>query len=182
MLLSSIGEVVSPRLIEVLSGVGLGAFIGRNGLPFFSGLAGEPDAGVTQALTALGFAFLERASEEPGDAPFAELEGILESSPVMIGPLDMSFLSYNPNRPTFPGVDHYVLVYKIEGEQAFLHDPAGFGNVFISKTELADAWRADAIGYKRGHYRYWTQLRRTSNPTPDQIATASISFLRALYG
>lgn len=160
----------------------LAHFIGGKGLPFFSGLAGEPDAGVTQALTVLGFAFVEKASEESGAAPFAELEGILESSPVMIGPLDMSFLSYNPNRPTFPGVDHYVLIYKLEGEQVFLHDPAGFGNVFISKTELADAWRAEAIEYKRGHYRYWTQPRRTSDPTPEEIATESISFFRALYG
>ena len=38
MLLASAGETVSPRLIEVLSGVGLGAFQNRDGLPFFSGM------------------------------------------------------------------------------------------------------------------------------------------------
>ncbi len=65
MLLSSIGEVVPPRLIEVLSGVGLGAFISADGLPFFSGLGGLPDEGISRALRILGFASEETAFETP---------------------------------------------------------------------------------------------------------------------
>ena len=65
MLLSSIGEVVSPRLVEALSGVGLGAFISPDGLPFFSGLGGLPDEGISRALRILGFASEETAFETP---------------------------------------------------------------------------------------------------------------------
>ena len=180
MLLSAGGEQVSPRLIEVLSGVGLGAF-SRDGLAFFSGLTGAPDKGISQALSTLGFAFTEEARETPDDAPFDALEATLQISPVVVGPLDMSFLSYNPGRPRFPGVDHYVVVYKIEGDRVFVYDPAGYGEAFLTKTELADAWRADAIVYKRGHYRSWSHPHRIASPTQDAIVEEAILFFKGRY-
>ena len=69
MLLGAHGEDVAPQCIEVLSGVGLGAFIAEDGLPFFSGLAGAPDAGITRALAVLGFAIAERAAEASDPVP-----------------------------------------------------------------------------------------------------------------
>ena len=69
MLLSSISEQVSPRLIEALSGVGLGASIIPNGLTYFGELT-PPDRGITQALGLLGFTCEEAAAEAPDRAPF----------------------------------------------------------------------------------------------------------------
>jgi len=34
-----------------------------------------------------------------------------------------------------------------------LHDPAGFAHALIDRKNLKKAWQADAIGYRRGHYR-----------------------------
>ncbi|MFH1472904.1 MAG: cysteine peptidase family C39 domain-containing protein, partial [bacterium] len=150
MLLSSVGEDISPRVLEVLSGVGLGATISQGGLPLFSGLTGEPDNGITKALEILGFEFEERASEKPGSPPFDELEKVLKDSPAIIGPLDMQYLVYNPGRPNFEGVDHFVLVYRIAGDKVFLHDPAGYAHVSIGKDDLEKAWRAESIVYRRG--------------------------------
>jgi hypothetical protein len=178
MLLSAGGEQISPRLIEVLSGVGLGAFVSREGLPFFSGRAGTPDMGISQALSTLGFAFTEAACEAPDAPPFDRLQAALATSPVAVGPLDMSFLSYNPGRP---GVDHYVLVDRMEDDRVTVYDPAGYGAVFLGRTELADAWRADAIGYRRGHYRSWSHARRIASPSEDEIAAKAIGFFRSRY-
>lgn len=51
MLLSSIGENVSPQIVEVLSGVGLGAMIEKERTLFLS--MRDPDDGINYALTSL---------------------------------------------------------------------------------------------------------------------------------
>ncbi|KKQ50717.1 MAG: hypothetical protein US75_C0011G0011 [Candidatus Woesebacteria bacterium GW2011_GWC1_38_13] len=182
MLLGSIGENISSKLIEPLTGVGLGAmFHERSGLPFFSGAAGDPDKGITKALEILGFKFMEKNKEE-GEAPFDELAEVLEESPAVIGPLNMSFLDYNPDRPKSEGVDHFILVYKIEGDKVFVNDPAGFAHVYISKEKLAKAWKADGIKYKRGHYRYWAKPERISTPTDEEIYQKAMEWFKELYG
>lgn len=77
MLLASIGETVSPRLIEVLSGVGLGAFQTPNGLPFFSGFAGLPDRGISAALDMLGFGYEETSVDQAEPDPIDQLTALL---------------------------------------------------------------------------------------------------------
>lgn len=180
MLLSGIGEQISPRLIEALTGVGLGARF--NGpLPFFGELT-SPDRGLSQALGLLGFAFDEQADDK-ADAPALErLDGLLGKGPVIVGPLDMSHLVYNPARPRDPGVDHYVVVLGTEGGSYRLHDPAGFAHVVIAPADLAAAWRADAVAYRRGHFRSWTRPRRLGSPAPDAIFEAAMATFRRLYG
>jgi hypothetical protein len=104
MLLSSIDEHISPRLIEALTGVGLGASFNPP-LPFFGKLQ-PPDLGLTQALELLGFGFDEQAQDWPEPAPLERLA----RAPMIAGPLDMSHLVYNPGRPRGGGVDHYVVI------------------------------------------------------------------------
>lgn len=181
MLLASVGEDVSPRLIEALSGVGLGAFQNRNGLPFFSGLAGKPDTGISNALELLGFAFSESASEESQAPPFERLEALLKDSAVIVGPLDMSHLTYNPTRPRYAGVDHFILVIGVEGEQFRVHDPAGFANALIGRADLQAAWQAEAIAYRNGHYRRWSHAWRRRTPDPGQLHADAMEFFRNQY-
>lgn len=187
MLLSAIGENISPRLIEVLSGVGLGAFVSIDGSgagggrPFFSGLAGLPDAGITRAFGILGFDADERAIDGPGPAPFAELAAVLADSPAILGPLDMCLLSYNPGRTATPGVDHFVVADRMAADRVVVYDPAGFAEAAIAMDALEAAWRADAIAYRRGRYRYWARPRRRSRPTDEQIATSAFAVFAQLY-
>lgn len=181
MMLGYVGENVSPKLIEPLTGVGLGAmYHEKSGLSFFSGAAGEPDKGISKALEILGFQFIEK-NREGGEAPFEELKKVLEKSTAVIGPLDMSFLDYNPDRPKSDGVDHFVLVYKIEGDRVYLNDPAGFAKVFISFEQLAKAWKAESIGYKRGYYRYWANPIRVDLPSDKVIFQRAMEWFRELY-
>ncbi|MEO8557875.1 MAG: hypothetical protein ABI439_02345 [Rhodospirillales bacterium] len=181
MLLASVGETISPRLIEALSGVGLGAFQNRQDLPFFSGLTGKPDAGISAALDLLGFAFSESASEESTPAPFERLQALLKDSAVVIGPLDMSHLTYNPMRPRQSGIDHFVLVFGVEGERFRLHDPAGFANVLIEHDDLQAAWQAESIAYRNGHYRRWSHAWRKRQVSDDALYDATLEFFRNQY-
>src|SRR5215510_7581102 len=84
MLLASIGESVSPSLIEVLTGVGLGAWWDRSSrLAFFDSVA--PDVGVSRALDLLGFDCLEQAGDEGDPPPLDELRRALAAGPVALG-------------------------------------------------------------------------------------------------
>lgn len=182
MLLASIGEKIAPSLIEVVGGVGLGAeAIPGTNVTFFSGFSGLPDKAISRALKTLGFSFKEKAQDDPDNPPYKEIREILATSPVVFGPLDMSYLVYNPDRPSFPGVDHFVLVYGMTDKEAFLHDPAGFPNVSISLDNLTLAWRAEAIGYKEGYYRYWASPKRISSPTPEEIYRQSLENFQWIY-
>ena len=68
MLLESAGESVEPRLVEVLSGVGLGAiWVAESQTLFLSGLASAPDVGLSRSFRLLGFRVVEEA-EADGDA------------------------------------------------------------------------------------------------------------------
>ena len=138
MLLSSIGEQVSPRLIEALTGVGLGASFNPP-LPFFGQLQ-PPDLGLSQALELLGFGFDEDSTEQADPAPLERLA----QAPAIVGPIDMSHLVYNPMRPRDPGVDHYVVILGAQDGRYRLHDPAGFAHVPLDAANLATAWAGRA--------------------------------------
>ena len=179
MLLASIGEEVPSSRIEVLTGVGLGAFwIEEENLILFSST--PPDVGVSQALTLLGFEYTEGSSQEAGPAPAKELRAALARSPAVLGPLDMGYLAYLPFEE--PGADHYVLAYAMDEDQVCLHDPLGFPLVSLPLDRLELAWKAERIGYRRGSYRYWTSPTHAHHPSEDEIYERALQCFRSGYG
>ena len=182
MLLDSIGESISPAKVEVLSGVGIGAcLLTKDKLLFFNTYAGAPDTGISRALEILGFNYEEKSSERSDFNPFDQLRKNLNESPVVLGPLDMGYLKYNPRSESLYGVDHFVLVYGIDNNNAYFHDPAGFPCVSIPIKDLAEAWKAENIGYRRNYYRYWTKPARVKQPKGKEIYDQAIQFFRSLY-
>lgn len=181
MLLGASGVSIRPAEIEVLSGVGLGAFMRPEGLPFFSSAAGVPDRGITRALEILGFAFEEHAQEDGIAAPFDWLTARLAKGPVVVGPLDMSLLAYNPGRPRFGGVDHYVLVSAIDAADVRVYDPAGYAAVSLSRELFAQSWQASTIAYRRGAFRAWCAPRRLRTPSAESIRREAVAWFQSLY-
>ncbi|NBI29677.1 hypothetical protein [Chengkuizengella marina] len=180
MLLSSIGENISPSLIEVLSGFSLGASI-FDDLIYFDDCTSSPDKAINVAFETLGFKVKENASLEKESIPLKELKLSLSNSVVMLGPLDMGYLTYLPNHKFLGGADHYVLAIEINDYEILLHDPAGYPFVSLSLNQLEKAWRADQIHYKRGHFRYWHAPKRTSNLTQEDIYVKAIQNFKKIY-
>jgi len=179
MLLASIGEDVPPSQIEVLTGVGLGAFWIREArLIFFSST--PPDIGVSKALELLGFAYTERSRQEGEPAPLDELRRDLAKGAVVLGPLDMGYLDYLPYHANAAGVDHYVLAYAMD-DQVHLHDPDGYPHVSLSLEQLALAWKAERVDYRRGAYRCWTAPKRIDHPSQAKIYEQALAFFRSAY-
>jgi hypothetical protein len=180
MLLAATGEQVSPGLIEVLSGVGLGATWLPDSEVFFLSMA-APDVGIGRALGLLGFDVMERAHRDDDAAPFDELGTALAQGPAVLGPLDMGLLTYVAGRGTATGADHFVLVYGLDEAEAHLHDPAGQPHVSISRTDLEKAWRAELVEYRRGAYRWWTNPRRVRRPSEAELVQTALAAFREIY-
>ena len=183
MLLAGINEHISASLIEVLTGVGLGAYLEIDGLLFFSNLTARPDIGISKAMEILGFSFKENFSERSDIDPFGALENDLQSSNAILGPLDMSYLVYIPGHQYMRGsaVDHFVLAYGIDQDKLYLHDPAGYPHVSITRPEMLLAWKAENIGYRRGYYRYWVSPERKASPSEEEVYHQALRFFKSIY-
>lgn len=180
MLLSAQGEHVYPGLVEVLTGVGLGAVQAPDGRTFLSTTPDNVPAGVSRALELLGFA--ATTTTGPADAPPGELLAAdLATGPVMLGPLDMGELSYIPWHRVLAGSDHYVVAYAVDDERAYLQDPAGFPCTALGLEELARAWRAERIGAPGGPFRRWLGLRRTARPSGGELYDAALEYFGSVY-
>ena len=178
MLLDSIGEIVCPEVIEVGCGIGLSAFLeAETGNLFFSPFVVAPDEGLSRSLNILGFSF-DNGSFEAGSA-LSGLRELLKNGPVVIGPVDMGHMTYNPVRAA--GADHFVLVYGAEGDEFLIHDPAGYPHVRLVASSLLEAWQAEAIGYKAKACQYWHAPQKSSRPDEEQVRIAVWSFFREMY-
>lgn len=180
MLLTSIGEEITPFIIEVLSGVGLGAFILKGTNLLFFGWE-VPDNGIDNALKILRFNCIAGKISKTKPAPISQLKENLKKSPVVIGPLDMGYLVYNPRYLSLRRADHFVLVYGIDKDGVHLHDPAGFPHVILSIDNLKIAWKAKGVGYSEEFYRYWAVPKRIKSPTTNEIHKSAVELFKALY-
>jgi hypothetical protein len=186
MLLEAEGYRYEPGYLECLTLVGIGAshVVDKEGSFYFFGM-GLPDRGISLALHTLGFEFteiFEKKSDEAAErAALAILAKHLKEGPVIAGPLDMGFLSYNPDHRFMAGADHFVLVYGLEGEEVLLHDPAGFPGTRLSQDKFMLAWKARRIGYKDGHFRMWSMPRKVSDPSPVEIFDVTDRTIAARY-
>lgn len=132
----------------------------------------EPDAGLTRAISYLGWACDEWHGGTPDEA-VAHLRDALNHSPVLIGPVDMGGLTYIPWREDAVGSDHYVAALGIEGDSVQVHDPAGWPFALISLDALIEAWKAEKIGYGR-------KLLMRFNFRPDHPRSISEAAAQAL--
>lgn len=182
MLLSTIGEDISPSLIEVLTGFALGASIEvDNNLLFFDNCTSSPDKGINHAFKILGFNVIEKVCKEGGLMPLNELKDDLTRSPVMLGPFDMGHLTYNPNHHYLGGSDHYALALDFNDKQILLHDPAGFPYVWLPFEQLELAWKAETITWSDGSFRAWSSPIRVSNLSSEEIYEKAIQLFKASY-
>jgi hypothetical protein len=180
MLLSAHGERVYPGLVEVLTGVGLGAVQAPDGRTYLSTTPQQVPAGVDKALELLGFEAATAAG--PEDADVLELLGAdLATGPVVLGPLDMGHLTYIPWHRALAGSDHYVVAEAVDGDLARLQDPAGFPATALGRDDLARAWRAERIGAPGGPFRRWLRPRRVARPTGRQLYDDAMAFFGAAY-
>ncbi len=180
MLLASIGEDVSPSIVETLCGIGLSAFWHEEENLLFFNFA-LPSEELTRAVEILGFRWKERVVSKREDPPLEQLKTDLEKSPVLFGPVDMGYLDYNPNHKFLYSADHYVLLYNYKEGNYHLHDPEKFPCVLVTEDQLVKSWNSDKIYYGTENYQYWTMPKRVSKPAESEIYDKAMMDFKSIY-
>ncbi|WP_247946487.1 C39 family peptidase [Streptococcus oralis] len=187
MALDAYGYDFKAEFLEAIMAMGNGASIvkedDQHPLVFFDN--GMPDISISHSLKILGFDYedfyLKDGSEVDLEEIKRKLETFLSNGPVVLGPLDMGHLTYNPNHTILYGVDHFVTVYDIDNQYLYLHDPAGFACMKVAFKDILEAWKAEAIDYKSGAYSMWGNFKKVKNPSQTEIYQETARIMRRRY-
>ena len=187
MALDAYGYDFKAEFLEAIMVMGNGASIVKedeqNPLVFFDN--GMPDLSISHSLKILGFDYEDFYVKDGAEVDLeeikAKLESFLSNGPVVLGPLDMGHLTYNPNHTILYGVDHFVTVYAVDGQYLYLHDPAGFACMKVAFSDIIEAWKAEAIDYKRGAYSMWGNFKKIKSPIQTQIYQDTARIMRDRY-
>jgi len=147
-------------------------------LVFFSGPNVNPDSGLNLALQSLGWSANEHYGGADGDA-LRLLSEATKMGPALVGPVDLGYLSYNPNHTNLAGIDHYVVVLAVQDQWVVLHDPAGFPYAVIPAADFLLAWQADAVPYKRGPYTLRWAFRAKAEVSRQQMISSTLAALES---
>ena len=187
MALHSYGYDVRPEFLEAIMAMGNGASIvkedEKHPLVFFDN--GMPDSSISHSLDILGFTYDEYYIKDSYAANLLSIREILSkfllSGPLVLGPLDMGYLTYNPNHIHLYEADHFVSVYDLDDEFIYFHDPAGFASMKMSFSEFLKAWEAKNIDYKRGSFSMWANFKKIKSPTSKEIYQKTSMLMKQQY-
>ena len=187
MALDDYGYDFKAEFLEAIMAMGNGASIvkedDQHPLVFFDN--GMPDISISHSLKILGFDYedfyLKDGSEVDLEEIKRKLETFLSNGPVVLGPLDMGHLTYNPNHTILYGVDHFVTVYSIDDQYLYLHDPAGFACMKVAFKDILEAWKAEAIDYKSGAYSMWGNFKKVKSPSQTEIYQETARIMKNRY-
>lgn len=134
--------------LECMTGMPFGTTFLKLGSPLFfpNAAALNPDIALTRALDVLGWGCDLWRGASPDEAETA-LRLAAQQGPVLLGPVDMGYLTYDPEHQNKSGGDHFVIVLELEGDTVRLHDPQRYPLVTIPIGELMQAWDASRLGY-----------------------------------
>ena len=187
MALETYGYDFKAEFLEAIMVMGNGASIVKEDeehpLVFFDN--GMPDLSISHSLKILGFDYEDFYLKDGAEVNLEEIKGKLETflsnGPVVLGPLDMGHLTYNPNHTILYGVDHFVTVYGIDDQYLYLHDPAGFACMKVTFNDILEAWKAEDIDYKRGSYSMWGNFKKVKSPSQTEIYQETARIMKTRY-
>ena len=187
MALETYGYDFKAEFLEAIMVMGNGASIvnedEEHPLVFFDN--GMPDLSISHSLKILGFVYEDFYLKDGAEVDLEEIKGKLEmflsNGPVVLGPLDMGHLTYNPNHTILYGVDHFVTVYALDGQYLYLHDPAGFACMKVTFNDILEAWKAEDIDYKRGSYSMWGNFKKVKSPSQTEIYQETARIIKTRY-
>ncbi len=144
----------------------------------FSSSEVDPDQGLTLAFKALGWTCLEQRGQEPDEA-LAALRQAVRQAPVLVGPIDLGYLRYNPFHNSLAGGDHFVVVLAVQDETILLHDPWKFPCVSLPLSAFLQAWRAERIEYLQAPYTFRSDFRKAEQISRQETIERTLTAVQA---
>lgn len=179
---AGMADLPSVGFIECATGMPFGTTFLDFEIPLFfpNPAATDPHQGLSQALKILGWTNELWQSDDAAEAT-EYLKNALENSPVLLGPLDMSHLLYDPNHTAKTGGDHFIVALSIDnGNMVTLHDPQFYPFVQLSFAELLRAWDARRIGYIDKAYTLRHRFREERRVNRAEMITSIFTIAQAL--
>ncbi len=167
--------------IECLTGMPFGTCFLNFDIPMFfpSPAETDPHTGLSRALETLGWTCNLWQGENEEEARI-KLEYALREGPVLLGPLDMSFLSYDPNHKSKAGGDHFLVVLDIKDNLVELHDPQFYPYALLPVREMMQAWNASTIGYIDKTYTLRYDFRERNTVSREQLLMTMLDVAQTL--
>lgn len=166
----------SPGFLECLSTMPFGNTY-LTGARLFLFDAFDPHQGLTRAIETLGWTCrLEQGGDE--HSALERLRAAVKLGPVLLGPLDMGYLTYHPNASFLGGVDHFVVVLQVEPDHVLIHDPKGIPYATLPCDALLQAWRAERIPYIDETYTMRSQFRPVKAISRKAMIARTLPYIR----
>ncbi|MEV4127359.1 hypothetical protein [Nocardia sp. NPDC049707] len=163
-------DAPEPGVIETVTGSPFGMQLVGGALPFFDPYGWTPETGVQDALAVLGWTARTLSGSDADDA-LGQLTSLLEAGPVMVGPVEMGHLRYQPGMTGPIGADHYLIAVGVERDHITVHDPQGYPYARLPLPDFMDAWRADLLTYGQP-YTMRTDFTRVARVSVDAALIA----------
>lgn len=173
-------ELPTPSFIECLTTMPFGNLyldLDSGPIAFFSPVTLDPNLGLARAAKTLGWTFNEQRGGTAEEA-LARLRAKVREGVVLVGPIDMGYLSYNPNHQYQMGGDHFVAVMAIENEHVLMHDPQGYPCAFLPVQEFLNAWQADSINYKEAPFTMRSKFRHVEQVSRQKMIERTLPLIR----
>ena len=172
MLLSRRGDPKPIHYIDCLTTLPFGPFVywKKRGFAVMGGL--NPENGLDFAIPLLGYEYSISFTESQKDA-IAKLKENLENDWVFIGPVDMSYLTYDPFCKKKKGADHYIVGVDCDNNFIWINDPEGYVEVPLPWQDFLEAWYGKRIYYKKGSYTQRV-LKEKIKESPDEEIFKSV--------
>ncbi len=174
-------ELPEVGLIECMTGMPFGAaFLKQNPPLFFpSPLTTDPDSGLHRALETMGWT-CDIWQGKDAKTAVTKLTEALPQGPILLGPLDMGYLNYDPVASYKRGADHFVVVLKIEDGMVHLHDPQLYPFAVLPVADLMQAWNARHIGYAAKPYTLRYHFRPVRPVSRAEMAETILTTIQTL--
>lgn len=163
-----------PTVIETLTGSPFGMQLIAGSLPLFDPYGWDPEIGLDAAIALLGWR-CERSQGGSPEEALNRLKTAAAQGPVLVGPVDMGQLLYQPGTPAADGGDHYVVVLAVDEDCVSLHDPHGHPHATLPHRAFLAAWEAKSVTYTDAPYVLRTGFARERKITEHDALRYSLS-------
>jgi len=167
MLLSRKGNPKPIPYIDCLTTLPFGPFIYLRKIGF-AVMGIDPEKGVDHALSLLGYECLLTFGDSEKEA-IEKLKNNLKKDWILIGPVDMSYLTYDPFCKKKKGADHYIVAVDFDNDFIWINDPEGYIEVPLSWRDFLKAWEAKRIYYKKASYTQRLLGEKVAELTEEEI-------------
>jgi hypothetical protein len=146
---------------------------------YLSSAIADPNTGLTIAIQTMGWK-CQYHSATDADKALSSLREALRYQPVLVGPVDMGYLTYNPHYRYLGGADHYILVISINDSDGtvLLHDPKMFPYATLPLVDFVRAWRAEQIQYCREPFVFRSHFKMAERPARSVMLSRTLDIVR----